>query len=221
MSNWLRAATLSAGLVVYGAAAAQAASVLFFDDFEAETLGRNAELTRWNVTAGAVDVIGAGGSYDWFPGNGLYVDLDGSQMLAGRIETKRTFDLVLGGAYRLSFDYAKNGERAETLSFGVGSAGSQIGIAKGYWSGWKTHSGEFRAHEFAFVALETRATIFFAAAGTDNRGPILDNVELFGPLAPLAPAPAQVVATPVPPAALLLFSAVSGVWLAGRARRRT
>ena len=37
----------------------------------------------WVVTDGTIDLHGAGGSYDVLPGNGSYVDLDGSSLDSG------------------------------------------------------------------------------------------------------------------------------------------
>jgi len=81
--------------------------VLFSDNFDGETAGLNVAPSQWTVTGGAVDVIG-NGYFDWLPGNGRYVDLDGSSGSAGLMTTKATFDLLPGVQYTLSFALAGN-----------------------------------------------------------------------------------------------------------------
>ena len=63
------------------------AATLFSDNFDSY---RTDQLnwappgsSGWTVTDGTVDLHGAGGSYDVLPGNGSYVDLDGSSFASG------------------------------------------------------------------------------------------------------------------------------------------
>ena len=64
---------------------------------------------NWTVTTGSVDLIGAGGSFDLIPGNGRYVDLDGSNTGPGLFATVMSFapgtylvEFALGGSHRSS-----------------------------------------------------------------------------------------------------------------------
>ena len=83
----------------YLISSASAQTVVFQDDFEAETLGAQT-LTNWTVTpAGGIDVIGPGFA-DMYPGNGLYVDMAGCTN--GTI-TSPSLTLP-AGTYQLSFE---------------------------------------------------------------------------------------------------------------------
>ncbi|UCG56653.1 MAG: hypothetical protein JSU70_17535 [Phycisphaerales bacterium] len=83
------------------------AGVVFEDSFDAEhgsvfKLNYDA-FAKWSVSKPSVDLIG-NGDYDWWPGNGLYVDMDGSSLSAGRI-----ISIPIGlrpGEYILSFELA-------------------------------------------------------------------------------------------------------------------
>ena len=83
------------------------ASFVFIENFDEENGGagssRYTNFEKWNVVSGDVDLLG-GGRLDPYPGNGLYVDLDGSPNFSGgRIETIQMFD---PGTYELKFDLA-------------------------------------------------------------------------------------------------------------------
>jgi hypothetical protein len=87
------------------------ALTIFTDNFDAEVplTGLNygtfvGTFDKWTVSAGTVDLIGPG-LFDLLPGNGRYVDLDGSTFNAG-IMTSTTLPLILGTAYELTFDLA-------------------------------------------------------------------------------------------------------------------
>lgn len=76
--------------------------------------------SKWDVdsSVGPVDLIG-NGFYDFLPGNGLYVDLVGSgPPWLGKMVTKRTFDLISGNEYRLTFKLAGN-HRTQNTGFKV------------------------------------------------------------------------------------------------------
>ena len=76
---------------------AQAATFSFSDNFNAENgtvaaLGYNS-FANWNVTTNDVDLIG-NGSFDFFPGNGLYVDLNGAA--PGQLTSKTAYAFNTG-----------------------------------------------------------------------------------------------------------------------------
>ncbi|MFN3260682.1 MAG: VPLPA-CTERM sorting domain-containing protein [Pikeienuella sp.] len=217
MKALFRAVALAAALGASAAVgAAHATSVVFFDDFEDETHWHNAQLTHWNVTNGAIDVVGGGYSFLWLGGDGLFLDLEGSMNMAGRIETKRTFELVLGELYEFSFDYARTHTRPETIFYSIGSIDGRLNLPGAIKHG-------FMSFSTTFLAVDQFVTISLSTTGTDNIGPKVDNVGLFGPLAlRLAAAPSQGVtaAVPTPEALPLLLTALGGLVFLNRRRRR-
>src|SRR6516225_9416319 len=90
MSRKLMAAQVLAALLTllgWGLPSSAQGQVVFSDDFNSYS---PAPQYNWvppaNWTApgpGTVDLIGAGTPFDLFPGNGLYVDLDGTNGLPG------------------------------------------------------------------------------------------------------------------------------------------
>ncbi len=90
--------------------------VLFFDDFDSENSGRGTDnwtnFQNWNVIEGCVDLHG-NGYFDVQPGNGLYVDMDGSCLEAGTIEMKDPVRLIPGASYVVEFWLSGN-QRWET-----------------------------------------------------------------------------------------------------------
>jgi hypothetical protein len=94
-------------IVAVGLAAAPAnASIIFQDNFDAENGGKGTlnfvKFSQWTVTKGTVDLIGQKTAWDFFPGQGLYLDMDGSGKDSGGITWNES--RVLGpGAYTISF----------------------------------------------------------------------------------------------------------------------
>ncbi len=103
MNNFARtglALIFAGGLSVHAANAGLLLSETF--NGVAQNLNATAIGSNFTVTAGTVDVIGAGGQFDFYPGNGNYVDLDGSTFQLGTIGSNpATF---AAGTYTLSFD---------------------------------------------------------------------------------------------------------------------
>lgn len=83
--------------------------ILLQDDFDCENGGKPTlnyfNLAHWVITDGSVDLIG-NGSFDFLPGNGLYLDLDGSTFNAATMESRATFDLQPAAVYELRFTIA-------------------------------------------------------------------------------------------------------------------
>jgi len=153
---------------------AEPSSVLLDDNFDSENEGFGSlnyfGLRNWNVTAGSVDLIGNGFA-DSLPGNGLYLDLDGTTSQAGTIESKTTFTLV-PGTYRLEFSLA----------------GSQLGDLNRV----DVRLGDVYTETFTppsdapftlirrdiIVTTATSGKLVFQSFGGDNMGYLLDNVRL-------------------------------------------
>jgi hypothetical protein len=154
--------------------------VLLSDNFNLENGGSWAlnysGFANWDVSNGTVDLIGDGSSWPYLPpGNGLYLDMDGSTGDAGKITTKTSFDLTPGVSYVLSFDLAGNQIRdtSETITVQI-ATGTVLD---------KTYT-VFRTDplttitEIFTVAEATSGKLSFEVAGGDNVGPLLDNVSL-------------------------------------------
>jgi len=157
---------LLAGLLA-GASTAQAVTI-FSDNFDADTLGLNynAFLGGWTVSDGTVDLIGAG-FFDLHPGNGRYVDLDGSTGNAGVLS--KSLMLTGGVTYSATFDLGGS-RRGDTnvvdVAFGSTLDNFTLLSADGYTSA-----------TLMFTPGSTGLySLSFANVGGDNLGAILDNV---------------------------------------------
>jgi len=171
--KWLAVSVVLACLL-FGPSILRADTVLFQDSFDSEnggvgTLNYNA-FANWTVTDGTVDLIG-NSFYDFYPGNGLYVDLDGSTSDAGVLTSKATFTFLPEVWYYLYFDLKGSArDSTEDVTLNVSFASQTWTIASNeIWDGWY----------LAFKGGMAYTTpIVFSNAGGDNVGAILDNVRL-------------------------------------------
>jgi hypothetical protein len=176
------------------------AQTLFTDGFESDGPGglTITSLTNWIVSRGSVDVIGPGTGFDFYPGNGLYLDLDGTSgggiSGAGLITTKQLFNLTPGD-YALSFSLGKNGSNAESMQVSVGSAFSTSVSGSGGIAALTPLTYNFT------VTTGTSGNISFDHAGGDDAGYIIDNVSLVR-VSSTAPEPGTLSLLAVVPAAL-------------------
>jgi len=160
------------GAAILGASAAQAATPVFSDNFDTDTLALNATSFKggWAVSGGTVDIIGAGGQFDLAPGNGRYIDLDGSSYNAGIFAN--SVSVVAGQTYTLSFSLAGNhrGAGNDTVEVNFGSLSQVYNLSS---------SDAFSTHTLSFTAATGGSAGFsFIDNGSDNQGALLDNVSV-------------------------------------------
>lgn len=200
MRRWILCLLLAATV---GSAPASGA-LLFSDTFDAEAQGLNQALDNWTVSDGAIDVVGPG-FFDFYPGNGNHIDLDGSIGDAGRITTNTVFDLDPGTTYVLRFELGGSA-RGDTNSVTV-SLGSFSEVFT------MTSSEPLAAivREIT-VAAPTSSALVFDHAGGDHLGLLLDDVTLNSRLPVGGPS-----GTPAPGILALLGV---GLALIGNSRRR-
>jgi hypothetical protein len=147
------------------------ADTIFQDDFNPENSGNGAlnynNFTNWTVSGGTVDLIG-NGYYDFYPDNGLYVDLDGSTGQAGVLATRMIF---APGTYQLSFDLGNSPYGASNdvnIRLGLGDFATTITRQVGDPLQLFTYN----------VTITTAGSLTFYNLGGDNIGAILDNVKV-------------------------------------------
>jgi hypothetical protein len=157
------------------------AATIFSDNFNSEnggvanssTLNYNS-FANWTVSPpgpnGTVDLIG-NGYFDFYPGNGLYVDLDGSSGSAGTLTSS---SLSLGpGSYSFTFNLGGS-QRGDTNIVHVSVSGTAV--AQTYMV---NSSDPLALETISFTLLiPTTVDLVFHNDGGDNIGAILDNVTL-------------------------------------------
>jgi hypothetical protein len=141
---------------------------IFSDNFDASgppTLNWSGG-ANWNVTSGTVDLIG-NGFFDFLPGNGLYVDLDGSTSQAGVLSTTMMF---APGSYIVTFSLAGSQRgSSETVTVSLGSWSTTIANIPS--------NQPFTVHSYV-ITTATTGSLSFSNAGNDNVGALLDNVSV-------------------------------------------
>jgi hypothetical protein len=187
------------GLLLATTAISAHAATVFSDNFDANALSLNSTPTGWAVTQGTVDTIGDSNFFDFLPGNGRYIDLDGSTSDAGVLS--KVFSLTAGTKYTVSFDLAGNrrgaGNDVVNVGFGTTSTTYTLNSTDG-----------FANHSLVFLpASSGNYTLSFGDTGFDNQGALLDNV---------------VVNSVVPvPAAIWLFGSGLAGLIAAKRKKNT
>jgi len=170
--------------------AAQAGPTLpFLDNFDSENGGAGSAnytgFTNWTVSNGSVDLFG-NGYHDYFPEQGLFVDLVGST--GGKLTLITPIDLQ-PGTYVLTFDLAGSQRRwcpaPDTVKVQV-AIGSLLNET--YSLNWDAPFATFT--ETFTVTSMTSATLSFEGTGSDGVGMLLDNVSFSQET---APAPGAIV----------------------------
>ena len=170
------------------------AAPLFSDNFNTENGGTGVlnytGFANWTVPGGSVDLIG-NGFFDFYPGNGLYIDLDGSTGAGGTLKSTTVF---AAGTYTLTFDLGGNAR---------GAGNDTLTVSLGSWSEVFNVPDTFPLTTITRTFTTTGGNLSFANGGGDNQGIILDNV--------------SVSATPEP-VSLVVFGGLlaGGGWLVRR-----
>jgi hypothetical protein len=180
-------------LLATAAISAHATTTIFSDNFDSDVLNLNTTPTGWTVTDGTVDTIGDFNYYDFLPGNGRYIDLDGSTGDAGVLS--KVFSFTAGTKYTVSFDLAGNmrnaGNDIVDVNFGTTSTTYTLSSTDG-----------FANHSLAFLpSISGNYVLSFGDRGADNMGALLDDVK---------------VVTPIPAAIWLFASGLAGLMAAKR-----
>jgi hypothetical protein len=190
--------------MVAGASAGHA-GVVFSDNFNSYALQLNwSPPANWSVPVGSVDLIGettTGTDFDFYPGNGGYVDLDGSTGAAGTLQTLGSF---AAGSYTLTFDLGGNarGDVDKTTTITLGDFTTSITLGS---------SSPYAPHTFSFTTTGGQLSFADLPAGNQNLGNVLDNVTLS----------AGAGAVPEPSTWALMLAGFAGLGFAGyRASRR-
>jgi hypothetical protein len=165
---------LASSILLTGGTLSAHATDIFKDNFNFENGGVGvldySSFANWTVTNGTVDLIG-NGYFDFYPGNGLYIDLDGSTDQAGTLSTTSAFNLN-PGTYTLSFDLGGS-QRGDTNIVDVNLGSLYSGVFT------LNSSDPLTQYQETFtVTSPTSADLSFHNLGGDNVGAILDNVDL-------------------------------------------
>lgn len=230
-----------AAALLFAAASPGQAAVVLSDSFDAESpAGSTLNYTgfaNFNVTGGSVDLIRSG-SYGIVcaGGAGACVDLDGSTLAGGTLETKSSYAFAAGDLVKLNILVSGNqrGGASDEFSFGfnlgtattfnnvviTGSFGAPVAIGT-LGPGLFLGSGRptvplglvaptepFTSYGISFVAGNAGTlTAFIATASTDNVGPVLDNFSL------------SIGAVPEPASWAMMITGFGLVGVAARSRR--
>jgi hypothetical protein len=164
----------AAGAAVLALGVAQPSqAAIFSDNFNSENGDSGAlnysEFDQWvvlNHPTETVDLIG-NGFFDFYPGQGLYVDLDGSTSKAGVLKTKSSFG---PGLYELSFK----------LGGSQRGSSEEVTVQFGSFSESFTLNSTDPLTSITRIVNLTGASNFlsFANEGGDNIGAILDDVNV-------------------------------------------
>ncbi len=146
------------------------------------TIAAGNTIGAFTVSSGDIDLIGAGGPYDFYPTNGKYIDLNGNNQ--GTItSTASPFNFTYGGT--LSFLYGANGaNRSATVSIG----GTTLGTITA------SQSGVFSTQSYT-IASGTTGALKFTSNTSGNAGIILDSIVLNSTDATSVPEPFTMIGT--------------------------
>jgi hypothetical protein len=123
------------------------------------------------ASPGSVDLIGAGGNFDFYPGNGQYIDLAGTTGTPGTLSSSMVF---APGTYKLSFSLGGNarndGDKTTYVNLGSFLQGITLGSAD-----------PLTTYNYTFTSsIGGRLSFADLPNGNGNIGNVLDNVTLSG-----------------------------------------
>jgi hypothetical protein len=158
------------------------ATLLLQDNFNTENGGvgilNYTGFANWNVAPTTyVDLIG-NGYFDFYPGQGLYVDLDGTGTSQGKMISNDSWNLIAGRTYTIDF-WLGGSQRDDGLN--------SVTVSLGSWSNTYTLDDTDPLTNYVenltFLSTEIGANLIFDASGytSDWRGLILDDVTLSVP----------------------------------------
>lgn len=149
------------------------ASADLVDDFDGENGGQYTlnytGFANFVVTVGTVDLLGPG-PFDIYPGNGLYIDLNGSTGVSGTLSTRSA---IGPGLYTLSFGIGNNP--------GPGNVENSLTVSLGDYQETFTRAGiVLPATITRTVSLASSSNLVFATPAFDNdfAGIIIDNISV-------------------------------------------
>lgn len=199
ITGWLGllcAAGVGAGVFPSAAAASPILDDVFDTDHSGVGVLNFNGFRNWTVTGGTVDLIGSG-YFDFFPGHGMYVDLDGSTRDPGLLASHE-FTLT-PGTYNVTFSLGGNQR---------GAAADDVTVGFGDWTEtFRMLSSDplTPITRTINIPAPTVTRLTFQNSGGDNIGAILDDV--------------SIISVPSPAGAVLLGAASVGLaWRARRAR---
>ena len=161
--------TAIAGLALLSTVSQGNAAVLLSDNFNSENGGVGTTnytgFANWSVTSGSVDLIG-NGFFDFYPGNGLYIDLDGSTNQPGQLTSHLTF---APGSYVLTFDLGGNarGDVNKTTDITLGNFSTSLTLAS---------ASPYQLYTYTFTTTGGNLVFTDLPGGDQDIGNILDNV---------------------------------------------
>ena len=152
---------------------AGAHAAVFSDNFNLDTQGLNSVPAGWTIgNAGTVDIIGGNPSafFDELPGNGNYIDLDGSNGTAGLLETSVS---VAAGTYTATFSLGGNNRDGVTDSVTVWFGDTELTPVPSVAS-----ASGFTTYSVTTTTTGGPLVLSFLDGRDGNVGALLDNVTI-------------------------------------------
>ncbi len=151
-----------------------------FGDPASYSLGLNGGApvgSKFTVTNGNVDLIGSGGIYDYYPGNGKFVDLNGDTQ--GTIASTAIFTFNPGDTGTLSFDYGikEGASNSANVFLGETLLGTVTAPPVGFGATIAGAGGAFTNQVFN-ITSPTSGALSFVSVGGGFDGVVIDNIQL-------------------------------------------